>query len=131
MYAVRVYADDHDFLSNGWPQGGYDVCHACAGEGFPDKTPALQVPRDMPEGWGDYWCPICQQFMREDDPAAQDMRCLRLMPEDVLEMNIKPGVKRCCSSCWEIFAPIVVDRWKREGLIPPALPVEAIGLNLV
>jgi hypothetical protein len=133
LYAVHIYASDEDFLRAGWPQGGYDVCHDCAVEGFGlDRVAPLPFPADMPDGWGDWWCPVCRNFMRENDPASTDMRCVRLTEEDCeLFLDLRPGAIRCCSECWPRLATIVLERWKREGLCGPYLQWEHAGLNLV
>ena len=168
MQAVQVLAGSClDLL--GWPKGGYEVCRDCARVADPDLPP-LPAPRKdaeglaLPEGWGDWWCSVCRRYMREDDPAASDMRTVRLAAEDVVAgpwkeaarniacaagrgdpdacaalvdvvkdygEGIQPGAKRCCTPCFERWAPVVLARWAREGVVAPGTPWQAVGLNLV
>lgn len=137
----------------GWPRGGYDVCHTCARAAMPD-VPRLKVPIRMPDGWGDWYCSICRQFLREDDPLQALSPALRLAAEDLLDAlqlgehppgtpdavvgdhceevsGVRHGVHRPCFECWQRWAPVVRDRWERMQIIPKGTPLNALGFNMV
>lgn len=145
MYGVNVCADNVVLVGAGFSVGGYEICWDCQRELHPN-TPPLPSPRTRDSGALDtpaaamlssYLCVICQRYAREDDPIAEQSTTLRVLQADLdahPELTPRPsgeGALRCCQECFQIWAPVVVERWKREGVVAQDVIFEMLGYNLV
>lgn len=133
---------------HGAKSGHYAACSECCqvyeGGGYFTGVVAMvatalpddQIPASYPAGLTNglldscpaWFCAVCRRWAREDD----QMEGLRLAAEDLVDRpGMKPGVYYSCSECRRQYAPNVLARLKRDGVVPAEFPVELMTPQLL
>ena len=101
--------------------GFYQCCPRCAASAdgveppAPRKYPAGCVPRDPFRNDLLPVCGLCREALLDGERCSP----IRLVAEDLTdEPATEPGAYCCCPRCVSRWRPVVVARWRREGVIP-------------
>lgn len=94
-YAIQFGGDYPQWVALNAPNGSYTICQDCYMQRFPE-VPPLRIPKPrFNDGISQYYCAVCKNYSREDDPMMGDANgVVGIAPEDMVNLDEHPELKK-------------------------------------